>query len=242
MKKNKVKLKINKKGVLVILLTLYLIIVCFYYFFTLKIKNITIIGNDQVSDEEIIASSKLDYDVKVINVRKKKVESNIDDISLIKNSYVNVSIFGNIVITIEEQNILFYNAFNKKYVLENKAEVDSVSSDLGIPVLINYVPSDIYKNLIKKMSKIDISIIRLISEIEYSPDIKNDVTIDANRFLLRMNDENYVYINLANFDKLNRYRDFYSTIDDGVKGIFNLDSSSNSGVLFQSFASINKEE
>ena len=242
MKKNKVKLKINKKGLLVILLTLYLVIMCFYYCLTLKIKNITIIGNDQVSEEEIIASSKLDYNVKVINVKKKKVENNIENISLIKEASVDVGLFGNIVITIEEQNILFYNSFNKKYVLENKKEVDKVSSDLGIPVLINYVPNDIYKNLIKKMSKIDISIIRLISEIEYSPDIKNDVTIDENRFLLRMNDENYVYINLANFDKLNRYKDFYSTIDDGVKGIFNLDSSSNSGVLFQSFASINKEE
>lgn len=242
MKKNKVKLKINKKGLVVILLTLYLVIMCFYYCLTLKIKNITIIGNDQVSEEEIIASSKLDYNVKVINVKKKKVENNIENISLIKKASVDVGIFGNIVITIEEQNILFYNSFNKKYVLENKKEVDKVSSDLGIPVLINYVPNDIYKNLIKKMSKIDISIIRLISEIEYSPDIKNDVTIDENRFLLRMNDENYVYINLANFDKLNRYKDFYSTIDDGVKGIFNLDSSSNSGVLFQSFASINKEE
>ena len=242
MKKNKVKLKINKKGLLVILLTLYLVIMCFYYCLTLKIKNITIIGNDQVSEEEIIASSKLDYNVKVINVKKKKVENNIENISLIKEASVDVGLLGNIVITIEEQNILFYNSFNKKYVLENKKEVDKVSSDLGIPVLINYVPNDIYKNLIKKMSKIDISIIRLISEIEYSPDIKNDVTIDENRFLLRMNDENYVYINLANFDKLNRYKDFYSTIDDGVKGIFNLDSSSNSGVLFQSFASINKEE
>ncbi len=233
MKDNK-KLKINKLGLIVILLALYLIIMCFSYVYTLKVKTISVVGNETVSKEDIINSSKITFNAKVLQINKKKIVNNIKEISLIASANVRVSIFGNVKITVKEQGILFYNSFNKKYITEDKKEVDSVVSSLGTPTLINYVPSEIYTNLIDKLSKVDLSIIHLISEIEYSPDVKNDITIDANRFLLRMNDGNYVYINLANFDKLNKYREFYATIDENVKGIFNLDSSS-SGVLFQSF-------
>ena len=42
----KVRRKLNKKALLVILLTLYLIIMAFYYVFTLPIRNINIVGNN----------------------------------------------------------------------------------------------------------------------------------------------------------------------------------------------------
>ena len=80
-----------------------------------------------------------------------------------------------------------------------------------------------------------------VSEIEYSPDIKNEKVIDKNRFLLRMNDGNYVYINLANMDNLNKYEEIYTTLDENKKGILNLDSTSK-GVVFQPFDLIKEKE
>ena len=56
-----------------------------------------------------------------------------------------------------------------------------------------------------------------------------------------MNDGNYVYINLANFNNLNKYEEIYATLDDTKKGVLNLDSSSNQ-VLFQTFESLKPEE
>ena len=94
---------------------------------------------------------------------------------------------------------------------------ENVITKLGIPTLINYTPSDIYDNLIKKLNNINIDILKKVSEIEYSPDIKNEKVIDKNRFLLRMNDGNYIYINLANMDNLNKYEEIYATLDENKK-------------------------
>ena len=118
---------------------------------------------------------------------------------------------------------------------------NNIKNTLNIPILINYTPSDIYDNLIKKLSNIKIDILKHVSEIEYSPDIKNEKVIDKNRFLLRMNDGNYVYINLANMDNLNKYEEIYTTLDENKKGILNLDSTSK-GVVFQPFDLIKEKE
>ena len=53
----KVKKKLNKKALLVILLTLYLFIMAFYYCFNLPIKSIVIKGNNTITDNNIISSS-----------------------------------------------------------------------------------------------------------------------------------------------------------------------------------------
>lgn len=57
--KKKVKRKLNKKALLVLILTLYLIIMAFYYCLNLPIKNIDIKGNKVISDEEILNISSL---------------------------------------------------------------------------------------------------------------------------------------------------------------------------------------
>ena len=57
-----------------------------------------------------------------------------------------------------------------------------------------------------------------------------------------MNDGNYVYINLANINNLNKYEEIYATLDENEKGVLNLDSSSNNGIVFQTFELIRKKE
>ena len=69
----------------------------------------------------------------------------------------------------------------------------------------------------------------MISEIEYDPDIVGTVTIDENRFLLRMNDGNKVYVNIYNMKKLNNYLDIYDALlknNSIKKGCLSLDSNS----------------
>lgn len=232
----KTKKKINKKGLIVVLLTLYLLIMVFYYVFTLPVKNIIVKGNNLVSTRVILENAKISDNDKLITLNKYSIIKNIKDIELIDEVHVNKSLNGNLIIEIKEAKVLFYNILNKTYALSNGKEVSNLDSILGIPTLVNYIPSDIYENLIKKMLKIDNDIISLISEIEYSPDIKNEITINGNRFLFRMNDGNFVYIDLANFDNISKYKTIYATLDD-EKGVLNLDSSSDQ-VIFTTFASL----
>lgn len=234
----KTKKRINKKGLFVIVLSIYLIIMFIVYIFNLPIKNIKIIGNEQLRDNDIIKASNIDNYQKILTLNKKKIINNIKSIKVVKEVELKKKLNGNIVIKVKEQNILFYYKVDKVYILEDGSKTSDINI-LGIPILVNYTPSEILDNFINKLSKIDINIVSKISEIEYSPDIKNDKVIDEYRFLLRMNDGNYIYINLANMDNLNKYEDIYSTLEG--KGVLYLDSSSN-GVVFQTFEFIKKKE
>lgn len=237
----KVHRKLNKKALLVIVLTLYLFIMAFYYCFNLPIKSIVIKGNTNTLDEEIIKLGNINSYNKILGLNTKKVKNDIMENKAITSVKIKKQLNGTLLINVKEQNILFYNLLNKVYVYENGKNSENVSNKLGIPTLINYTPSDIYDNLIKKLNNINIDILKKVSEIEYSPDIKNEKVIDKNRFLLRMNDGNYVYINLANMDNLNKYEEIYATLDEKQKGILNLDSTSK-GVVFQPFDLIKEKE
>ena len=88
------------------------------------------------------------------------------------------------------------------------------------------------------MSETGADIISLISEIEYSPDVKDDVTINDSRFILRMNDGNYVYIDLVNFENLEKYKLIYSSLEE--KGVLHLDGvyAGSDTIVFTSFAAL----
>lgn len=223
MSKKKVKKKLNKKGIIVLILTLYLVIMAFYYVFSLPVKNILVTGNKTLRDEDIISASGITLNSKIFLLNKNKISKNIESLSTIKNVKIKRNITGKLKIVVEEQDILFYNVLSSSYVLSDGTEVSSVKNNIGIPTLINYVPKDIYTSLLKKIQNIDLDTFYLISEIEYQPDIKNNVTIDANRFLFRMNDGNYVYINLYKFLNLNKYIEIVKNFGN-KKGIIYLDS------------------
>lgn len=239
MEKKSVKRRLNKKALLVILLTLYLIIMAFYYCFTLPIKNIVIEGNSLVSDASIIDAAGIKNYPEIFKTSSSKIVSNVSALDFIEDVSVKKSLDGTIRITVTESKVLFYNILNSSVVLSNNEEVVMDKPDiLGLPTLVNYVPSDIYEELIKKMSETGADIISLISEIEYSPDVKDDVTINDSRFILRMNDGNHVYIDLVNFENLEKYKLIYSSLEE--KGVLHLDGvyAGSDTIVFTSFAAL----
>ena len=104
----------------------------------------------------------------------------------------------------------------------------------GVPVLINYVPDELYQRLILEMKSMNHDVLTLISEILYQPWKSDDVIVDDTRFFLRMNDGNVIYVNLINWQKLNNYMTIYSTLGD-AKGTLQLDSSLGNGITFTPF-------
>lgn len=237
----KVKRRLNKKALIVILLILYLIIMIFYYVYKMPIKNIIINGNIILNDSEIINKAGLKNYPNLFKVRPKQIEKKLEELDLITDAEVNKNIFGTILINIEEAKILFVNKTNNKVVLSNGKEIENTNYS-GIPTLINYVPSEIYNNLIEQMSKIDREIIALISEIEYNPDVKEDITINDNRFILKMNDGNLVYIDIVNFNNLKMYKTIYSNLN--TSGIIHLDNvyADADTIIFTPFDKINEGE
>ncbi len=124
---------------------------------------------------------------------------------------------------LEVKQVLFYKEIDKKYVLEDGEEVDTVPSDISPIVVINFIPDTIYSSFVEKMGEIDLEVRNKISQIKYDPS-----EYDDSRFMLYMVDGNYVYVTLTKFDAVNNYNEIYPTLN-GKKGILYLDS----GISFQ---------
>lgn len=232
MKKQKeVKRKINKKGLIFLILILYIIGNVIYYVFTLPVKNVIVEGNKNLETAEIIEKSGLDKSTSLFKTSVLKVQKNLKELDLVDKVEVKKSLNGKITIKITENKPLFINLLENKLVLSNKESINYTKT-YGVPTLINYVPSDIYDELIYGMNKIDPDIINKISELEYSPDKSGEIVFDDARFLLRMNDGNIVYINTPNITKLNNYNTIYAEV--GSKGILLLDSSSQNYIFKKS--------
>ena len=218
-KKQKVVVrKIRYGRVLICVIIISLIIYLFSCFIDINIKNIYISGNTLVSDYEIIELAGLEnypsifYDMS-FNI-EKKLEKNI----YIKNAIIKKK-FRRIDIIIEDNYPVLFNSNTGKTIFQNKKELDK---ELNVPILVNYVPDTIMEEFIDKFTKININVINRISEVKYDPN-----NVDDERFLLTMNDGNYVYLTLGYFDKIDSYVNIYLDIISKYgekKGILYLDS------------------
>lgn len=230
-KKKVIKRKFKWKTFFKFCLFAGILFLLFTYLWNLKTQNIFIEGNTFVKDNDIITTSGFKDYPYLFRLKTKDIEKKVLTIPYIKSVKIKKGILGSITFVITEDKPLFYNRNNDKVVLSSGREIEDTLK--GIPILINYVPDVYYTKLIQKLSDIDENVLTLISEIEYSPWTSNNVLIDEERFLLRMNDTNTVYTNLLHIDKLNKYIEIYATLED-KKGIIYLDSSSDK-ISFSSY-------
>lgn len=222
-KKNKKKIRI--RSIIFIILFLYLIGSFSYYIFTLPIKNIYIIGTNLIEDQEIIDIAGLKNYPSILKLNINKMEKKVRELELVNDVKIKRNILGKVIIKITEAKPLFYYRANSVLYLSNGKTIKDEQKYLGIPIVINYVPSNILNDLIKRFSDLNDNIIGQISEIEYNPDEKNGTILDENRFIFRMSDTNTVYIDTINLEKLNNYQKICATLEEGVHGYIYLNSN-----------------
>ena len=220
-KKNKKRLKIRIDRILIFLFCVVFLILVINMIFNIKIKNIYVSGNYYLKEQEIIETALIsDYPSSLKNssktIKKRLLENN-----LINNVKVYKKGISKVVIEIEENRPLFYYENIKKTVLINGVD----DNTYVVPTVINYITDKYYDSFILEMSKLDINILTRISEIQFYP---NDV--DDNRFLITMNDGNYVYVNIETFNKLNKYLTILENLPN-KKGILYLDYGNNFEII-----------
>lgn len=224
----KKKRRIKFGGILVLVLSIYLVGTIFYLVWKMPIKRVIIEGNFYLKDNYL--KDYLDLEGKsIISTSKSSIKNKLLEQGLISDASIKKNYLGTLYINIKEDKILFYNLNTKKIVLSSGKEIDNNNEYLGVPTLINYVPDTILDELINKFNRIDRENITLISEIEYSPSIINEKIVDENRFLFRMNDGNVVYINTINIEKFNNYLEIYEALinkNGDIRGCLYLDSNS----------------
>ena len=197
-KRKKRKLKV--KRIIICLLVLISLVLLFLYIKKLPIKNIYIVGNNILSDKEIIEEAGI---------------SNYPSFLATSSSTIKKKLLNKVYIYITEKKII--GVYNDKLLLEDTTLIDNNYNINSAPIITNNIDT-IKDRFTTKFSKVDNNILLKISEISYVP---NDV--DTERFLLKMNDGNEVYITLSKITKINKYNEIYSSMDN-KKGIIYLDS------------------
>ena len=217
-KRRRKKRKLKIKNILIFITTLITIALIAYYCITLPIKNIYIKGNNIIADNEIIEESEI-YDYPSFLLTSSfKIEYKLKKNKFIDKVKVRKKIGNIIEINITEQKPLAIIEENNQVILSSGNIVDNIYNINDAPILVNSIKEEIYDNFIDKFSKIDINILRQISQIEYSP-----TNVDNSRFMLYMNDSNIVYITLTKINKLNKYNKIKDKMNDKT-GIIYLDS------------------
>lgn len=216
-KRKKVKIKLKLKNIMLFLISILSITLFFYVILNKKINNIYISGNYFLKEYEILELMNYDdykkyYEINTNNLEKRlKVSPFIKDVS-IKKSLLSLKI--NVI----EYKILWYQEYDNSVMLENGKSVYLERRILGLPTLINQIDEEYLQEFINGLIKINKEISTKISEISYDP-----TEIDKERFLLYMNDHNYVYITLSRIEYLNKYNELSKELN-GKKGILYLDS------------------
>ena len=217
-----IKVKVKKKKLKIkriILCLLVLVLLCFFinYLLEMPIKNIYIINNKILKDQEIINNANIQNYPSFILTTSKEIKDNILKNPYIKDVKIEKKLGNKVYITVEENRPLCVTKDTNELVLSNGIIVNNDRFLSDLPVLINDI-SSIREAFAKGFSKVDDDTLSKISEIEYSP-----VAVDQERFLLYMNDGNLVYITLTKVEKLNKYTSIYQEME-GKKGIIYLDS------------------
>ena len=213
----KVKRKFNFRKFLFFIIFLFLLYMGISYLISVKTKNIVILNNSYYSDDDIIYTAGIEDYPKFILLNKNKIKDKLLKLDLIEDVTINKR-FGFILeITVKEKKILYYIRSTNLYKASDNKSYE-LNNMIGIPTLINYIPENIEKNFVNKLSNVDSEILSMISEIEYSK-----TTYDDKRFLLYMNDGNMVYITVSKAELLNKYVEIIKKVDN-KKGILYLDS------------------
>lgn len=214
-KKRVKRRKLKRKNFLIFVIIIIIIIGSLMVLNNIKITNINVSGNTLYSEWEIIQKAGLDDYPSSLQNLSGTIENRLEEDPYIKKANVTKNFLTKVNIDITENLPLFYYVPERSTILADKTKT---KDNFPVPTVINYIPDKLYARFLKAMETMDYKIVKRISEIKYDP---NDV--DEERFLLTMNDGNYVYLTLKTFDKINNYLDIIKEFNN-KKGVLYLDS------------------
>ncbi len=212
------KKRFNFLKFIVFVLFMYIVVSIILVLYKSPIKNIIILNNNYVKDEEIIEAAKIENYPSFIRTTKSSICKRVKKLDLIESCKVKKKIGFVVEIKVKEYKILYKMRSNNKYILSNGESLELEENIKGVPILINYITNEIGEELNSKFSELSYDVLFKISEIEYSP-----TGYDKERFILYMKDENMVYITLNKISKLNKYDEIKKKLEEH-KGILYLDS------------------
>ncbi|MBO6195294.1 MAG: FtsQ-type POTRA domain-containing protein [Bacilli bacterium] len=215
-KKRRKRKRLKIKSLLIFLTALIVIIGIVYTFTLVKVRSFYVYNNEYLSDDEVLKELKLDKNSSFLLTNTPLEKAIIRKSKLIKDIKLHKTLDLELKVDVTEYKMLYYDQKEGKTVIENGEKIDYL--DNNVPVLLNEINDEaVYKTFVRKMNKVSNKTLQMISEITYSPN-----GIDKERFLLSMNDGNYVYVTSTKLAKINEYRSIINSVEN-KKGILYLD-------------------
>lgn len=217
-KKLRVKVKKRKlsfKKIFIFLLFVTSLGLIIYYTKDIPIKNIYVVGNEILTDKDIIEEASLSDYPPFLLTPTRSIKKKLSNNEYIKEVVVKKGLPCKVYIYVTEKKVIAL--YNDKLLLEDNTLTDNIYNITNVPKLNSDV-SVLGDKFTKKFALLDNNILLKISEIEYVPN-----EVDKERFALYMNDNNLVYITLNRITKMNKYNSIYSKMND-KNGIIYLDS------------------
>lgn len=220
------------KNAIKILIALLVVIICFNIIINVKIRNIDIVGNNNVSDTEIV-TSLFDSDVDRISLVffiKSKFEKK-KDILLVDSYDIKWITPFNIVVTVKENPPIAFIKRDIKNVYFDKNGVINEMTEERKPGIIEVIGVS-FKNY-EKGSKIEISNAKTLKAILNITSFLKEQHLSAELLEIRQEEEFYIYIDnivvyMGNIDnmetKLLRLNDIYPNISH-LKGTLDLSNA-----------------
>ena len=221
------KRKIKLVNLLIVLLVITGLSFGIYFSLQIPVKNIIIKNTTYLNDDIIIDLADIKDYPSFILTKSNVIEKKLQDSPYISKAKLRKKLGFIFVIDIYENQPLFYDINQNKYIFDNKEKIEEndISNSFRVPRLLNYVPDKKYSKFISVMKKVDPSILSKMSDIEYQP---NDY--DKDRFLLYMDDGNMVYLTLTKFKMINHYNEVLKQLENH-KGILYLDNGNHFKIM-----------
>ena len=186
------------------------------------IKHIEVIGNEVISEKEVIERSGLSSDTNIWVIHQSQVIEHLKKQPIIKDVEVKRKLPQTVQIKVTEHHVIGYIKNDLQYhpVLENGMIISTVHIPYtgDKPLLHQFDDEQYLQRIASELSEVPEHIFQLISEIKWEPTEKNKYKI-----VLYMNDGYIVHATLRDFaSKMATYPSIVAQLEPDEKGIIHM--------------------
>lgn len=197
-----------------------------------QIDKISVKGNQNVTDDEIIKRSGLTSETNIWMMKKSEVMDRLKDDSFIKEVEMKRKLPRSVEIHINEYKLVGYIKKENLYlpVVENGqvlSDRHQEHMDANAPLLVNFTEDQYIESMAQELDELPTSIFELVSEVHWNPSDDH-----KNKILLYMKDGYVVSTAIREFaKKMVVYPSIISQLDTDQKGIVHIGV----GAYFEAF-------
>lgn len=206
--KTKKKKRLKRRIKILLFLIVFVCIGSYFLSDYSKVKSITVVGNQEVSETDIVENISVDKNSFYLFVNTDHLEKEIKSLPLIKKAKVSKDLLGNIKVEIEEAEKVAYCIIDKiTYVIDELGAVvettdkDVIASLQATPRMTGFKDLKFLEKFAKEYVRLPELIKSQTSDIVYSP-----LTADETRMKFLMDDGKILYLRVEDMvEQLNKF-------------------------------------